>query len=130
MFDKIRNKHFAHIFSVLGVTAKQLSAAQVSVYVVQYVCTITIGSDGSDSQLSHFSFLPTKLSNWPQKKLFRPAKVQNILQYHKCLTGVKNRTTYLFLSTECPKIYCIIVLHLRYTYADAVQICGKFRNTQ
>jgi hypothetical protein len=29
MFDKIRNKHFASIFSVLGVTAKQLSAAQV-----------------------------------------------------------------------------------------------------
>jgi len=30
MFDKIRNKHFAHIFSVLGVTAKQLSAAQAA----------------------------------------------------------------------------------------------------
>ena len=29
MFEKIRNKHFATIFSVLGVTAKQLSAAQV-----------------------------------------------------------------------------------------------------
>ena len=29
MFDKIRNKHFATIFSVLGVTAKQLAAAQV-----------------------------------------------------------------------------------------------------
>ena len=28
MFDKIRNKHFASIFTVLGVTAKQLSAAQ------------------------------------------------------------------------------------------------------
>lgn len=28
MFDKIRNKHFATIFSVLGVTAKQLAAAQ------------------------------------------------------------------------------------------------------
>ena len=27
MFEKIRNKHFAHIFSVLGVTTKQLSAA-------------------------------------------------------------------------------------------------------
>ena len=30
MFDKIRNKHFASIFSVLGVTAKQLSAAQAA----------------------------------------------------------------------------------------------------
>jgi len=30
MFDKIRNKHFATIFSVLGVTAKQLSAAQAA----------------------------------------------------------------------------------------------------
>jgi len=30
MFEKIRNKHFATIFSVLGVTAKQLSAAQDS----------------------------------------------------------------------------------------------------
>ena len=29
MFDKIGNKHFATIFSVLGVTAKQLAAAQV-----------------------------------------------------------------------------------------------------
>ena len=28
MFDKIRNKHFASIFTVLGVTAKQLSNAQ------------------------------------------------------------------------------------------------------
>ena len=28
MFDKIRNKHFATIFTVLGVTAKQLAAAQ------------------------------------------------------------------------------------------------------
>lgn len=28
MFDKIRNKHFASIFTVLGVTAKQLAAAQ------------------------------------------------------------------------------------------------------
>ena len=28
MFEKIRNKHFASIFSVLGVNAKQLSAAQ------------------------------------------------------------------------------------------------------
>ena len=33
MFDKRCNKHFAHIFSVLGVTAKQLSATQVSMYV-------------------------------------------------------------------------------------------------
>ena len=30
MFDKIRNKHFATIFTVLGVTAKQLAAAQVN----------------------------------------------------------------------------------------------------
>jgi len=30
MFDKIRNKHFASIFTVLGVTAKQLSAAQAA----------------------------------------------------------------------------------------------------
>ena len=30
MFDKIRNKHFSSIFSVLGVTAKQLSAAQAA----------------------------------------------------------------------------------------------------
>ncbi|XP_023328568.1 vacuolar protein sorting-associated protein 33B isoform X2 [Eurytemora carolleeae] len=30
MFEKIRNKHFATIFSVLGVTAKQLSAAQAA----------------------------------------------------------------------------------------------------
>ena len=30
MFDKLRNKHFASIFSVLGVTAKQLSAAKAA----------------------------------------------------------------------------------------------------
>ena len=90
MFDKIRNKHFAHIFSVLGVTAKQLSAAQVSVYVVQYVFTITIGSDGSDSQLSHFSFLPQNFPIGLKRNWSRPTMVQNILQYH---------TTYLFLST-------------------------------
>ena len=83
MFDKIRNKHFAHIFSVLGVTAKQLSAAQVSVYVVQYVCTMTIGSGGSVARLSLY---PQDFSTGLERNWSRLAIVQNVLQYHACLT--------------------------------------------
>ena len=53
MFDKIRNKHFATIFSVLGVTAKQLAAAQVSLTfknIYKFEKRSNIGLLGSSSQ--------------------------------------------------------------------------------
>ena len=37
---------------------------------------------------------------------------------------------YFFIHTECPKNYRKSVLHLQYTQADAVKICGKFWDTQ
>jgi hypothetical protein len=77
MFDKIRNKHFASIFSVLGVTAKQLSAAQVSVVLFKFAIILMysffLGGGGGRIELSAINLNTGKGTSFGIKMQFSPA---------------------------------------------------------